>query len=49
MFRVFVNSPGDQGSILVRVIPNTQKDLVLSCLTLSIVRCGSSVKWNNPG
>ena len=37
--RVFANGPGDQGSIPGRVIPKTQKIvLVTPCLTLSIIR-----------
>ena len=54
--RVFANGPGDLGSIPGRVIPKTQK-MVLDasllnmppCLTLSIIRYGSRVKWSNPG
>ena len=50
MVRVFANGPGDLGSIPGRVIPKTQKmDLMLSCLTLSIIRYVSTVKWSNPG
>ena len=50
MVRVFANGSGDLGSILVRVIPKTQK-MVLDapCLTLSIIRYRSRVKWSNPG
>ena len=44
------NHPGDQGSIPGRVILKTQKwYLVLSFLTLSIIRYISRVKWSNPG
>ena len=44
---VFANS---SGSILGRVIPKTQKwYLIPSCLTLSIIRYVSRVKWSNPG
>ena len=33
-----------------RVIPKTQKwYLMLPCLTLSVIRYGSRVKWSNPG
>ena len=47
---VFANRPGDLGSIPGRVIPKTQKwYLMPPCLTLSIIRYGSRVKWSNPG
>ena len=47
---VFVNGPGDLGSIPGRVIPKTQKWYLMPlCLTLSIKRYGSSVKWSNTG
>ena len=50
MSRVFGNGPGDQGSISGRVIPKTQKwYLMQPCITLSIIRYGSRVKWSNPG
>ena len=50
MSRVFVNDPGDWGSIPGRVMPKTQKwYLVGPCLTLGIIRYGSRVKWSNPG
>ena len=40
----------DEGSILGRIIPKTQKwYLIQPRLTLSIIRYGSRVKWNNPG
>ena len=49
MVRVFVNGPGDLGSIPGRVMPKTQKwYLMLSCLTLSNIRYISRVKWSNP-
>ena len=49
MVRVFVNGPGNLGSIPGRVIPKTQKwYLIPPCLTLSIIRYGSRVKWSNP-
>ena len=49
MARVFANGPGDQGSIPGRVIPKTQKwYLMPSCLTLTIIRYGSRVKWVSP-
>ena len=49
MVRVFANSPGDRGSIPGRVIPKTQKwSLMPPYLTLSNIRYGSRVKWNNP-
>ena len=44
--RVLANGPGDLGSIPGRVIPKTQMP---PCLTLSIIRYGSRVKWNHPG
>ena len=46
--RVFTNSLGDLGSIPARVIPKTIK-MIPSCLTLSIIRYESRVKWSNPG
>ena len=50
VFRVFVNSLGDRGSIPGRVIQKTQKMVLIPpCLTLSIIRYGSRVKWSNPG
>ena len=50
MVRVFANCLGDVGSIPGRVIPKTQKwYLMRPCLTLSIIRYGSRVKWSNPG
>ena len=51
MVRVFTNGPGDLDSIPGRVIPKTQKMvlLILPCLTLSIIRYVSKVKWSNPG
>ena len=48
--RVFVNGPGDLGSIPGRVIPKTLKwYLIPTCLTLSNIRYISRVKWSNPG
>ena len=48
--RVFANGPRDQGSIPGWVIPKTQKWYLMTlCLTLSIIRYGSRVKWSNPG
>ena len=45
MSRVFVNGPGDQGSIPGRVIPKTQKwYFMLPCLAFSTIRSGSRVK-----
>ena len=50
MVRVFLNVPGDLGSIPCRVISKTQKWFLMTpCLTLSIIRYGSRLKWNNPG
>ena len=47
---MFANGPADLGSILGRVIPKTQKwYLMPPCLTLSIIRYRSRVKWTNPG
>ena len=47
MVRVFANGPGDLGSIPGQVIPKWY--LMPPCLTLSIIRYGLRVKWNNPG
>ena len=48
--RVFANGPGDMGSTPGRVIPKTLKMVLMPpCLTLSIIRYGSRVKWKNPG
>ena len=50
MIKVFVNGPGDLGSIPGRVIPKSQKwYLMPPCLTLSIIRYRSRVKWDSPG
>ena len=50
MVRVFVNGPGDLGSIQGRVKPKTQKWYLIPLrLTLSIISYGSRVKWNNQG
>ena len=50
MSRVFTNGPGERRSIPGRVIPKTQKwYLMLSCLTLVIIRYRSRVKWSNRG
>ena len=47
--KVFANGLGDQGSISGRGIRMTQKwYLMPPCLTLSIIRYGSRVKWSNP-
>ena len=48
---VFVNGPGDLGSIPGQVIPKTQilRYLMPPFLTLSIIRYGSRVKRGNPG
>ena len=44
MSRVFANGQGNRG----RFIPKTQKwYLILPCLTLSIIRYASKVKWSN--
>ena len=48
--RVFVSVPGDRSSISGRVIPKTQNMVFgATCLTLSIMRYVSRVKWSNPG
>ena len=50
MVRVFVYGPGDLGSIPGRVITKTQKGYLMApCITLSIIRCRSLVKWCNLG
>ena len=49
MVRVYANGPGDLGSIPGQVIPKTQWCLMPPCLTLDIIRYGSSVKSSNPG
>ena len=48
--RVFTNCPGDRGSIAGWVIPKTfiKWYLIPPCLTLSIIRYVSRVKWSNP-
>ena len=45
------NGPGHRGSFPGRVIPKTLKKwyLIPLCLTLSIIRYVSKVKWGNPG
>ena len=49
--RVFANGPGDLGSIPGRVSYQRllKWNLIPPCLTLSIIRYGSRVKWSNPG
>ena len=48
--RVFANGPGDLGLNPGQVIPKTLKRyLIPPCLTLSIIRYISRVKWSNPG
>ena len=51
MIRVFANGSGDLCSIPGRVILKTKKKWYLMplCLTLSIIKYGSRVKWSNPG
>ena len=50
MVRVFATGPGELGSIPGRVMLKTQKwYLMLFCLTFSIIRYGSRVKWSNQG
>ena len=47
---VFANGQGDWGSIQVESYQRLRKwYLMLPCLTLSIVRYGSRVKWSSPG
>ena len=49
MSRVLANGLGNRGSILGWIIPETQKwYLILPCLTLSIIKYRSRVKWSNP-
>ena len=49
MIRVFANNPEDLGSIPSQAIPKTQKWYLMPlCLTLSIIRLVSRVKWSNP-
>ena len=46
---MFTNDPGDPSSFSSRVIPKTQKwYLIRPCITLSIIRYVSRVKWSNP-
>ena len=48
--REFAYGPGNRGSIPARVIPKTQKwYLMPPCLTLSIIRHVSRVKWSSRG
>ena len=50
MSRVFANGPRDRDSVPRRVIPKLKKwYLMPPGLALSIIRYGSTVKWNNPG
>ena len=54
MGRVLANGLGNLGSIPGWVIPKTPKKKkkwywMLPCLTLSIIRYGSRIKWSNPG
>ena len=47
---MFANGPGDLGSILCQVTPDSKKwYLMPPCLALSIIRYGSKLKWSNPG
>ncbi len=49
MSRVFANGPRDRSSIPGPVISKTPKwYLMPPCLTFSIIRYGSKVKWVNP-
>ena len=48
--RAFANGPGDWNLITGQVISKNQKwYLIPPCLTLSIIRYISRVKWSNPG
>ena len=49
--RVFANDQGDLCSTLGQVIPKNKKKryLIPPCLTLSIIKYISRVKWSNPG
>ena len=50
VYMSFSNCPRDRGSIPSRIIPNTQKCyLIFPCLTLSIIRYRSRIKWSNTG
>ena len=51
MSRVFANSPGDQGfnPRLSHTKDSKKWYLMLTFLTLSIIRYGSRIKWSNPG
>ena len=51
LVRVFANGLGNLGSIPGQVMPKTFKKwyLMSPCLTLSIIRYRSRVKWSNPG
>ena len=47
---MFANDLEDQESVLVCVITKTQKWYTMPpCLTVSIIRYGSRIKWRNPG
>ena len=50
MSRVFANGPGDQGSILGRVIPKTLKMILdTTLLSTQYYKVRIKVKWSNPG
>ena len=50
MVRVFANDPGDLGSSQVESYQKLKKWYLMPlCLTLSIIRYGSRVKWSNLG
>ena len=49
MVRVFTNGPGDLGSIPGHTKGTKKWYLMPPCLTLSIIRYRSRVKWSNPG
>ena len=49
--KYFANNQGDQGKIPDHIIPKTKKKwcLIRHCLTLSIIKYVSRVKWSNLG
>ena len=49
MVRVFANGPGDQDSVPSRVIPKTQKMVLVASLLISLRKVWTNDKWNHPG
>ena len=51
MVRVFTNGQGDQGSIPGRVIPKTEKKMVLDVILFNTqyYKVRIKVKWSHPG